>query len=169
NLTTDTLRNGVTDTYGFNAADQETLINDVNGSTTIFAANYTRDGNGQVASDTSQASSQSQYKYTALNQLCYAGSSNTSACTSPPISSYPYAYDNADNLTTTENVAHTSKNTQQFNNADQLCWTVGGASSNTCGTVPAGATTFAYNSNGDRTSTAPASGSATCYTYDQAN
>jgi len=169
NLTQDKLRNGVTDTYGFNAADQETSISDVSGGTTIFAATYTRDGNGQVASDTSQSTNQSQYKYTALNQVCYGGSSNTTACTSPPSSSYPYAYDNADNLTTMENAAHTGKNTQQFNNADELCWVVGGTSSNACGSAPTGATAFGYNSNGDRTSKVPASGSATCDTYDQAN
>jgi RHS repeat-associated protein len=169
NLTTDTLRNGVTDTYGFNAADQMSSISDKDGSTTIFAATYTRDSNGQLATDSSQATNQEDYKYTPLNQLCYAGSANTAACTSPPASSYPYAYDSAGNLTTMENAGHTASNTQQFNNADELCWTVPGASSNACGTVPTGATTFGYNNNGDRTSTVPSTGSATCDTYDDAN
>jgi RHS repeat-associated protein len=169
NLTTDTLRNGVTDTYASNAADQLTSISDKIGSTTILAATYTRDSNGQLATDSSQSTNQRDYKYTALNQLCYAGSANSTACTSPPTSSFPYAYDNADNLTTIENAAHTGKNTQQFNNADELCWVVGGTSTNACGTAPTGATTFGYNSNGDRTSKVPSSGSATCDTYDQAN
>jgi RHS repeat-associated protein len=169
NLTTDTLRNGVTDTYGFNAANQETSISDKISTTTIFAATYTRDSNGQLATDSSQTTNQRDYKYTALNQVCYAGSANSNACTSPPTSSYPYAYDNADNLTTMENAAHSGKNTQQFNNADELCWTVAGASANACGTAPTGATTYTYDTKGNRTHIAPSSGAQTCDTYDQAN
>ncbi len=152
----------VTDTFGFNAADRMTSVSDSNGST-LFSANYTRDGNGQLASDDSQASNQSAYKYTALNQLCYAGSSSSSACTSPPGSSYPYAFDNADNLTTNNGT------TQQYDTADQLCWTYAGSSSNNCATPPSGATTFSYNNQGDRTASVPSAGSATCFGYDQAN
>jgi RHS repeat-associated protein len=169
NLTTDTFQSTATDTYGFNAADQMTSISDVKGATTLFAASYTRDSNGQLATDSSQSTNQRDYKYTALNQVCYAGSANTSACTSPPTSSYPYAYDNADNLTTMENAGHTGKNTQQFNAADELCWTVAGASSNACGSAPTGATTFGYDTKGNRTSQVPSTGSATCNTFDQAN
>ena len=40
-----------------------------------------------------------------------------------------------------------------------------GTSSNTCGTAPTGATTYTFNTNGDRTATTPSSGSATAYTY----
>ncbi len=72
----------VTDTFGFNAADQMTSVSDSNGST-LFSATYTRDSNGQLASDNSQAANQANYKYTALNQLCYAGSGTTNACSSP--------------------------------------------------------------------------------------
>jgi RHS repeat-associated protein len=169
NLTADTLRNGVTDTYTPNAADQLTGTSDKHGTATIFAATYTRDSNGQVASDSSQASAQRNYKYTALNQLCYAGSANTNACTSPPTSSYPYSYDNADNLTYMENSMQSGKNTQAFNAADELCWTVSGVSSNTCSSAPTGATAFNYDTKGDRTSMVPTTGSAICDTYDQPN
>src|SRR5207248_2277471 len=101
----------VTDTFGFNAADQMSSVSDSNGST-LFSATYTRDSNGQLKTDSSVNSNQGSYKYTGLNQLCYAGSSTTSACSSPPSSSYPYAFDNADNLTTNNG------NLQGYNNAD---------------------------------------------------
>ena len=149
----------VTDTFGYNAADQMTSVSDSNGST-LFSASYTRDGNGQASSDTSQG--QPEYQYTARNQVCYAASTNTNPCSSPPTGSSAYGYDAADNLTTNNGTA------QQYNNADQLCWTHTGTSSNACGSPPSGATTFGYDNNGNRTSTVT-SGAGTCYAYDQAN
>ncbi len=169
NLTTDTLRNGVTDTYGFSAADQMTSVSDLKGTTTIFAATYTRDSNAQLASDSSQTTAQSMYKYTALNQLCYAASSTTNACGSAPSTGYPYNYDNADNLIYMENATQSGKNAQQFNAADELCWSVAGISANACSSPPTGATTFGYSTTGNRTSMVPSTGSATCYAYDQPN
>jgi RHS repeat-associated protein len=151
----------VTDTFGFNAADQMSSVADSNGST-LFSANYTRDANGQLASDDSQVGNQSAYKYTALNQLCYAGSSSATACASPPGSSYPYALNHADNLTTNNGT------TQQYNAADELCWSVSGASANACGSPPGGATTYGYDNKGNRTYSL-ASGTGTCDVYDQAN
>jgi RHS repeat-associated protein len=151
----------VTDTFGFNAADQMTSVSDSNGST-LFSATYTRDSNGQLASDSSQAGNQSAYKYTAQNQLCYAGSSASNACTSPPGSSYPYAFDHADNLTTNNGT------TQQYNAADELCWSVSGASANACNSAPGGSTTYGYDTKGARTYSL-AAGTGTCNTYDQAS
>jgi YD repeat-containing protein len=80
NYTTETVPSTttVTDTFGFNAADQLTSVSDSNGST-LFSATYTRDSNGQLASDSSQASNQAKDKYSALNQVCYAGSAPTNA------------------------------------------------------------------------------------------
>ena len=158
----------VTDTFRYNAADQMSAVSDSNG-TMLFSATYTLDGNGQITSDNSQPSSQARYKYTSLNQVCYAASAASNACTSPPSNSYPYSYDNADNLTTMENAAHTATNTQQYNNADQLCWTIAGSSSNSCSSTPTGATTYTYDNKGNRTHAAPATGAQTCNTYDQAN
>ncbi len=153
----------VVDTLGYNASDYMTSISDVAGSTTLFSATYGRDSDQQVSSDTSQATNQSKYKYTALSQLCYAGSANSTACTSPPTGAYPYAYDHADNLT------NNNGTTQQYNNADELCWSVSGTSSNACGTAPTGATVYGYDNGGNLTSTVPSTGSATCNTFDDAN
>jgi YD repeat-containing protein len=151
----------VTDTFGYNAADEMTSVSDSNGSS-LFSASYGRDSNGQLSSDSSQASNQANYKYTSLSQLCYAGSGTANACTSPPASSYPYAFDSADNLTTNNGT------TQKFDTSDQLCWTVSRASANACGSPPGGSTTFNYDTRGNRTSQV-VGGAGTCDTFDHAN
>ena len=165
NLTTETFPSGsgLVDTFGFNAADQMTSVSDVTGGTTLFSATYTRDANGQLASDTSVPSASGSFKYSPLNQLCYAGSSSSSACASPPSGATAYGFDAADNLTTTGGA------TQAFNAADELCWTVSGTSSNACSSAPTGATTYAYDTRGNQTGHVPSTGSATCDAYDQAD
>ena len=82
NLTTETLptASGVVDAFTFDAADRLTAISDKKGKTTLFAATYTRDSANQLTSDSSAPSSTSSYKYTTLNQVCYAGSSSSNAC-----------------------------------------------------------------------------------------
>ena len=165
NLTTRTLpsSSGEVDTYTFNAADQLTAVTDTQGSTNLFVAGYGRDGNGQVASDSSLPASIGSYRYTQLNQLCYAGVSNSSACTAPPSGSQAYSLDAADNLTGDNGTK------QAFNAADQLCWAVPGSSANSCASAPSQATTFTYNTRGDRTAVTPPVGSASSLGYDQAN
>ena len=163
NLTTETFpaASGVVDTFTFNAADQMTSAASVKGGTTLFSAGYARDAANQLASDTSAAAANSAYKYTPLNQVCYAGSSSVTACTSPPTGSIPYTYDAADNLTKTGTVF------QAFNNADELCWTA--SSSAACASPPSGKTTYTYDTRGNRTAVTPTTGQAQTLTYDQAN
>ena len=60
-------------------------------------ANYTRDANRQLSSDSSLSAPEGSYSYTALNQLCYAGNATT-PCSAPPPGPTPYKYDSADNL-----------------------------------------------------------------------
>ena len=165
NLTKETLPTSTTvvDTYGYNPADGLTSISDKAGSTSIFSASYTYNSDLLLASDTAAPANQTKFKYTGLNQLCYAGSASSSGCTTPPVGAEPFAYDAADNLT------QLNTQTQQFNTADELCWTVSGASSNTCASHPSGATLYNYDSRGNRTSIVSTSGPATCDAYDQAN
>ncbi len=162
NLTTETFpaASGVVDTFTFNAADQMTVVASKKGGSTLFSAGYTRDSADQVTSDSSAASGTGSYRYTAINQLCYAGSSNTSACSAPP-SGLPYAYDAADNLT------QKGSTQQAFNNGDELCWT--GSTSSACSTPPSGATTYQYDARGNRTNVTPTGGQVQTLTYDQAN
>ena len=144
-------------------ADQMASISDVKGTKKIFSATYTRDKNGQVASDSSQAANQSSYQYTALNQLCYAGSSPSGACSPPPAGATPYSYSTADNLT------KDGGTTQSFNAGNELCWTIPTSSSNGCTSAPTGATAYGYDNNGNTTSVTPPSGPAASLGYDQAN
>lgn len=165
NLTSESLPTTaqVLDTYKYNAADQMTSIKDKNATTTVFTATYGRDNNGQLTTDSSQPTNVNSYGYTALNQVCYAGSTNTAACTSPPAQSQPFTYDAADNL------VQDGTTTQAFNAGDELCWTAPSPSTNACNSTPTGGTTYSYNTQGDRTATVPSTGAATCDLYDQAN
>jgi RHS repeat-associated protein len=149
------------DTFTFDTADRLTQISDANGSASLFAAVYSRDANGQVTADTSATATQTSYRYTALNQVCYAGLHNATACSSAPPRSQPFTYDTADNLT------QMGATQQAFNAAGQLCWT--GATAGACASPPAGATRYTYDARGNRTQVAPSGTSTTTLTYDQAN
>jgi RHS repeat-associated protein len=165
NLTSYTLPTATTvvDTMAYNKADQLTSITDKAGAIAFYAASYTYNAASQLITDTSAPAAQAKFHYTALNQLCYAGSANSTSCPNAPTGSEPFAYDAADNL------VKLNTTTQQFNAADQLCWTVSGSSSNACTAPPTGATAYTYDSNGNRTAQVPSAGAATCDSYDQAN
>jgi RHS repeat-associated protein len=164
NLTTETLplASGVVDTFSFDAADRMMAIADAkSGLVGLFSASYTRDNANQLTSDSSVPSSTGAYKYTTLNQVCYAGSASATACSAPPSGATPYVYDAADDLT------QMGGTQQAFNAADQLCWTA--TTSGSCGSPPSAATTYLYDMRGNRTRVTPPSGGATTLSYDQAN
>jgi len=163
NLTTETLptTTGVVDTMAFDTADNLTSITDTKAPLTLFSSTVVRDSNNQLSSDSSQPTTTGSFQYSALNQLCYAGSSSTSACSSPPVGSTAYGFDAADNLT------QNGTTQQRFNAANQLCWTA--ATAGSCASPPTGATTYTYDARGNRTAVTPAAGSATALGYDQAN
>jgi RHS repeat-associated protein len=146
-----------------NDADEVTSSTDTEGSSTLFSATYGRGGDGQVTSDSSVPSGVGSYQYTGVNQLCYAGSGNSAACTSPPSGSQAYSFDAAGNLTADKGTVQT------FNADDELCWTVSATSGNPCSTAPSGATVYAYNAEGDLTTMTPSSGSPTNLGFDEAN
>jgi len=164
NLTTQALPTGtaMADSSTYDAADRLMATADVRGgSTTLFSASYTRDNANQLVSDNSATASQGSYRYTPLNQVCYAGSANTSACASPPSGAQPLGYDAADNLT------QMGSTQQAFNAADELCWTA--ATTSSCATPPTGATTYSYDTRGNRAQVVPPAGGSTTLAYDQAN
>lgn len=115
NLTTETLPSeaGIKDNFAYANDDSLSAISDMHGATSVFGANYTRDANRQLTSDTSQSAGEGSYGYNALNQLCYAGSSAAS-CASPPSGTTQYQYDSANNLT------RMGAATQTFNAGDEL-------------------------------------------------
>ncbi len=163
NLTTETLPTGVVDRFVFDHADQMSETSDRAGTTTLFSAKYARNANSQLTSDSSAPTSKGNFGYTALNQMCYAGTSGSEPCASPSPGASPYGYDQADNLTRND------QTTQAFDTANQLCWSASPASSGSCSTPPAGATTYSYDSRGNRTAVTPSGSPATALGYDQAD
>ncbi len=163
NLLSEDLPNGVDNTFTYDGDSNMVAISDKNqGGSTVFAATYTRNGDNMVTADGSQPAGFSEYQYTAKNQVCYAASGNSTACTSPPSGSYDYSYDLAGNL------VNDNSTTQTFNSQDELCWSLTGSSSSACSSPPPGATTYSYDANGDRTATMPAAGAAATYGYNTA-
>jgi RHS repeat-associated protein len=154
NLLTATYPDGVTVTNGYDNAGNLASIKAVDGSTTLASEALTRDG-ADLVSGRTVGSTTDTYGYSALNQL----SSDTVGSTTTS-----YAADAADDPTTLGSA------TQEFDAAGQLCWTLpsGTVSSPSCATAPTGATKYSFDSEGDRTATTPASGTASSYGYDQA-
>jgi YD repeat-containing protein len=144
-------QNGVNVTQTPNDANQNMGIADKLGSTTLASMTYTRDGNNQVTGEADSGLTQvaQPFTYTPLNQVQAAGTPS-------------YAYDAADNLTKL-----TSGTNQLFDAADELCWTSTSTGSS-CGSPPSGATTYSYDSNGNRTASTTGS-SVLSYGYDEAN
>jgi RHS repeat-associated protein len=146
-----TYQNGVTATQTPDNADRLMGITDKLNSTTLASMTYTRDGNNQLTGETDSGVPQvaQPYTYTALNQVKAAGSAS-------------YAYDAADNLTTL-----TNGTTQLFDAADEVCWSAS-TTGTSCTSPPSGATTYTYDSRGDRTKSTTGSTSIT-YGYDEAS
>ena len=116
---------------------------------------YGRDGNDQLSSaaSTGVTLDNHAYTYTTLNQL-----RNVDAA--------QYGYDAADNPTQLA-----SGGRQGFDRLNELCWstTTVPMGTPTCRVPPTGATTYGYDSRGNRTSVTPSGGPTTTLGWDQAN
>jgi RHS repeat-associated protein len=161
NLLTETLptASGVVDAFGYNGDGAMTSASVTMGTTPLFTADYGRDGDELVSSDTSQPASGAYIGYTTLGQLCSTAATPGGTCSS---GTSTFAYDAADDPTTVGGT------TQAFNADDELCWSVAGTSSSSCADAPAGATTYAYNTSGERTTVAPSGTAATTLSYNEA-
>jgi RHS repeat-associated protein len=84
------------------------------------------------------------------NTWAYDPAQQVTATTNP---TGTFSFDPAGNPTTLDGTH------QSFNTSGEVCWT--GSTSGACGSPPAGATTYGYDANGQRTS-----GGADTYTYD---
>ena len=148
-LTTSTLPSTAVLTNSYDNADSLSGTTLVKSSTTLASLAYGRDNAAQInaVTPTSLGDTAKTYANNTLQQLTTVNSTAT------------FGYDAADNLTTNGGTA------QSFDAADQLCWTyTGSAGSATCTTPPGGATSYTYNTQGDRT----AAGTST-YAYTEAN
>jgi RHS repeat-associated protein len=155
NQTTTTYPNGTVATSTVDNADQVTGSTLKAGTTTLASLTSPRDNAGQISGETPTGvpGSAQTYAYTPLEQVQSTTTGGTATT---------YGYDAADNPITV------GAATQTFDATDQLCWstTATPPASPACGTVPAGATTYAFDPLGDR-KTATAGGAVTSYGYDQ--
>jgi RHS repeat-associated protein len=154
-LISQTNPNGTTVARTVDDANNVQSISDAptaNPNAPLLSFAYGRDNAGQLSSVTATGvpTENSSYTYTPLNQL-----KTTTAGT--------FTYDAADN-----SVRLANGTTQTFDAANQLCWTLPSSSANTCSAPPAGATTYSYDSRGDRTAKTNSS-TITSTAFDQAN
>jgi RHS repeat-associated protein len=86
------------------------------------------------------------YSYDSHNQLLSATGTGTGA------TSQSYTYDGDGNLRT-EDLEGTTQ-TMAYSSANELCWAYSGTSSDTCGTLPSGATKYYADADGNQTGSA---------------
>lgn len=156
--TQDALANGVTATQSYDPADLLQSVSDAPAS---------------QPSDTLASFSYS-YPSVPADELV----SQTQSTGVPGIATQTFGYDAAQQLTSTTTGSFSYDDAQDatslpgtpaltYNADHQLCWS--GATSGACGSAPAGATTYGYNSDGDLTSTAQPAGGGAAYGYNQAD
>ncbi len=143
--TTTSYPNGVKNTTVYDGAGRTTSITATTTGGTVltkraytFTANGTKDG-ALRKTVTDQAGAVTTYGYDPVNRL-------TSAITGATTETW--AYDKNGNRTL-DTKTGTGNVYNAYNAADQLCWS--GASAGTCAAPPSGATTYAYDSNGNTT------------------
>jgi RHS repeat-associated protein len=143
---------GVEDTFGYDQANRMTGFTLRKGTTVTGSITYTRDPEGLVSTSTGSGlpgvSDSLGYKPT---DMLSSDSTGT------------YTYDTADNL-----VGLPNGTKQKFDPASQLCYS-GTTNTNPCANPPAGATSFTYDSHGNRIAQRPPDNAATLLGYDQAN
>jgi RHS repeat-associated protein len=148
--------NRTTATVTLNNADQQTATTLNAGTTTLASLTSPRDAAGQISGETptSLPGSAQTFAYNSLEQL---GSTTTGGATTS------YTYNTADEPTTIGTA------TQTFDTAGQICWSTTSTppSSPACASPPAGATTYTYDAQGNRT-TATTGTTVITDTYDQA-
>jgi RHS repeat-associated protein len=127
------------------------------GATTLASLTYTRDNANQITGQTPTGlpGAAETDAYNTVNQLTAVTTGGTTTTN---------GYDAANNATTLRG------GTQTFDPANQLCWsstTI--VTTPSCASKPASATDFAYDTDGNRTTSTPSTGSATAYTYNGAD
>lgn len=149
--------NGDTSTVAYDNADQPSSSALTRGATGLGTITYGRDNSGDLTATTPSAGapgSATTYGYNTNQYLTGSAIGSTTAA---------YNYDSVGDPTKLASA------TQVFDAAGQLCWTttttVSGPS---CGSPAAGATTFSYDANGNRTGKTPSGSASTTYGYNAA-
>lgn len=151
-LTTQTYPNSAVASYSPDGADRLVGITQTPVSGTSASWSYTRDAANLLTNVTSTGVGTTEsYTPNALNQLASVNSATLS-------------YDAADNLTRA-----TDGTRQKFDVANELCYRSPTTNSPACTAPPSDATTFSYDSRGNRTGKAPSTAVSSSYGYDQAD
>jgi RHS repeat-associated protein len=115
-----------------------------------FAYTYTKGGQQTDLRQTltRENGDKTTYSYDHLDRLDKA---RTETSLSALVDEYDYDYDRASNVTKKTKATGGGSNATSYayNQANQLCWTFAGTSTNPCGTRPTGATAFTYDANGN--------------------
>jgi RHS repeat-associated protein len=154
--TTEPNGNTVTNAYDATHRMQSTALS--SSSAALGTLTYTRDNSGDVKTSVPSDGApgvSTTYSYNSNQQLTAAATSSATAA---------YSYDAVGSPT------NVGSSTQTFDDAGRLCWSNSSAVTGpSCGTVPTGSTSFAYDANGQRTTTTPPTGTATTYSWNAAN
>jgi RHS repeat-associated protein len=149
--------NGDTSTVAYDNADQPSSSALTRGTTGLGTITYGRDNTGDLNATTPSAGapgSATTYGYNTDQYLTGATVGTTTT---------PYGYDSVGDPT------KLGAATQVFDAAGQLCWTTTTTvSSPTCGSPAAGATSYNYDADGNRTGKSPSGSPATTYGYNAA-
>ncbi|MBF4563114.1 RHS repeat-associated core domain-containing protein [Microbacterium sp. VKM Ac-2870] len=155
--TTTSYGNGDTATVAYDNADQPASNALSRGATALGTITYGRDNTGDLNATTPSAGAPGTATTYGYNTNQYLTSSTVGSTATN------YTYDNVGNPT------KLGAATQTFDPAGRLCWsTTTAVSSPSCTTAPASATTYSYDTNGDRTRKAPFGTAATTYAYNAA-
>lgn len=144
---------GVEDTFGYDRANRMTAFTLRQGTNIQASLGYTRDPEGAVATSSGSGlpGTTDTFGYSPLDML---GSDSTGA----------YSYDAADNLT-----GFPDGRRQKFNAANELCFQSPTTTTSSCATLPGDATSFVYDSRGNRVSQTSPDGNTRVFLYDQAD
>ena len=164
---------GVTQSTDYDAAGRITRVRGLTaGSTALTDLSYTY----RLVTDTTKdqtlvqtvkdnlANQTTAYTYDGLSRLTQAQTKNSAATV---VKTYAYAYDKNGNRTraSTDGTGQTSA----FNASDQICWTGGAGTSppqtNACSDTYSGLTRYAYDADGNQTTTTPPSATASTATF----
>jgi RHS repeat-associated protein len=133
-----------------------------NGGTVLSSRDYSYTDassalRGQIQSVTDQAGAKTTYTYkdTTLGEdVGRLLKARTETSAGALMEEFAYAYDEAGNRTRTTRTlpSQTMITSYAYNAANQLCWRWGSATSNTCGSPPAGAISYLYDGAGNQLS-----------------